>query len=289
VPAAGTAFSRKQQLRERLRQGPGEEARDEAAAQPDGPAPSRWTLSTIRVPFDWLTDYTLSGIWRLLDRSGLRLRSARVPQYSPDPEYAAKVANLEMCLWEARRYPEEVTAVFLDQMGFARWPEPAPDWGAEVPCADRRGAKQGRWRLMGALNPFTGQVTYVDNYIIGREKVIACYAKLVAASPKARRLYAIQDNWSIHKHPDVVEALKAWPQIEPVWLPTYAPWLNPIEKLWRWLKQDVLKLHRLADDWKALRQRVRDFLDQFKGGSQRLLEYVGLLGNGQVARMVHGP
>jgi hypothetical protein len=48
-----------------------------------------------------------------------------------------------------------------------------------------------------------------------------------------------------------VEALKAWPQIEPVWLPTSAPWLNPIEKRWRWLGQDVLKLHRLADDWKA--------------------------------------
>jgi hypothetical protein len=50
-----------------------------------------------------------------------------------------------------------------------------------------------------------------------------------------------------------------------------------------------LRLHRLADDWKAVRERVRAFLDQFQGGSQRLLEYVGLLGNSQVARMVHGP
>jgi DDE superfamily endonuclease len=289
VPAAGTAFSRKRELQERLRQGPGEEARREAAAGPDGPAPSRWTLPTIRATFDWLADYTRSGVWRLLGRCGLRLRSARVQQYSPDPEYAAKVAGLEMCLWEARRYPREVTAVFLDQMGFARWPDPAPDWGAEAPCADRRRAKQGLWRLMAALNPFSGQVTYLDNYIVGREKVIECYGRLVAAYPQARRLYAIQDNWSIHKHPDVVGALKAWPQVEPVWLPTYAPWLNPVEKLWRWLRQDVLHLHRLADDWKALRERVRAFLDQFARGSQRLLEYVGLLGNGQVARMIHGP
>jgi len=65
----------------------------------------------------------------LLDRLGLRLRSARVQQFSPDPEYAAKVARLEMCLWEARRYPREVTAVFLDQMGFARRPDPAPGCG----------------------------------------------------------------------------------------------------------------------------------------------------------------
>ena len=272
-----------------MHQGPGEEARRQAAATPGGPPPRRWTLGTIRASFDWLGGSTLSGVWRLLGRCGLRLRSARVQQYSPDPEYTAKVAHLEMCLWEARRYPRSVVAVFLDQMGFARWPDPAPAWGAEVPVADRRGAKQGLWRLMGALNPLTGQVTYLDNYIIGREKVIECYGRLVEAYPQARRIYAVQDNWSIHRHPDVLGALAAWPQVEPVWLPTYAPWLNPIEKLWRWLRQDVLKMHRLADDWPGLRQQVRAFLDQFKEGSQRLLEYVGLLGNGPMARMVHGP
>jgi hypothetical protein len=272
-----------------LQQGPGEEARARAAATPQGPPPSRWTLGTIRATFDWLRDYTLSGVWRYLRRLDLRLRSARVPQFSPDPQYADKVLDLEMALWEARRYPGTVVAVFLDQMGFARWPDPAPDWAGATPVADRRGSKQGLWRTMGALNAFTGQVTYVDGYIVGREKVITCYQRLVEAYPQAERIYAIQENWSIHKHPDVLAALQQWPQIEPLWLPTYAPWLNPIEKLWRWLKQDVLKLHRLAEDWRAVRDRVRQFLDQFAHGSPRLLEYVGLLGNGLVARMIHGP
>jgi hypothetical protein len=188
------------------------------------PAICRWKLEAIRDTFAWLKDYTLSGVWRLLQRHGLRLRSARVQQFSPDPDYAAKVADLEMALWEARRYPRSVVAVFLDQMGFTRWPDPAADWGTEPSVADRRGAKQGLWRLMGALNPFTGQVNYLDNYIVGRAKVIECYGQLVEAYPRARRLYAIQDNWSIHKHEEVIAALKGWPQIEPVWLPTYAPW-----------------------------------------------------------------
>jgi hypothetical protein len=46
------------------------------------------------------------------------------------------------------------------------------------------------------------------------------------------------------------------------------------------MRRAVLRLHRLAEGWKALRQRVRAFLDQFKGGLRRLLEYVWLLGNG---------
>jgi len=293
VATVEDAFSydqeRKQQLEERLHQGPGEEARQQAAATHEGPAPSRWTLDTIRASFDWLADYTLSGVWRLLDRLGLRLRSARVQQFSPDPEYTDKLINLEMALWEARRYPRSVVAIFLDEMGFSRWPDPAPDWDAVPPVADRRGANNGVWRLIGGLNALTGQVHYLDAYIVGRAKVTEFYGQLVEAYPRAQHLYAIQDNWSIHTHADVLQALEQWPQVEPVWLPTYAPWLNPIEKLWRWLKQDVLKMHRLAEDWLAVRGRVREFLEQFAYGSQRLLEYVGLLGSGRIAQMIHGP
>jgi DDE superfamily endonuclease len=224
-----------------------------------------------------------------LGRHGLRLRSARVQQYSPDPDYAAKVEHLGWCLWEAARSGGKVVALFMDQMGFARWPEPAPDWAAAPPLAERQRAGNGLWRLIGALNALTGRVDYLDNYIVGRAKVVEFYGRLVRAYPQAETIYVIQDNWSIHKHPDVLGALAAWPRVEPVWLPTYAPWLNPIEKLWRWLRQDVLKLHRLAADWQALRGRVRSFLDQFAAGSERLLEYVGLRGDGKLARMIHGP
>lgn len=272
-----------------MQQGPGEEAQKQAAAAPQGPTPSRWTLETIRAGFSWLADYTLSGVWRLLERLDLRLRSGRVQQFSPDPAYADKLIDLEMALWEARRYPRSVVAVFLDEMGFRRWPDPAPDWSAVPPLADRCGVKEGLWRLIGGMNALTGQVDYADAYIVGRAKVVKFYDALVQKYPQARRLYVIQDNWSIHRHPEVLAALAQWPQVEPVWLPSYAPWLNPIEKLWRWLKQDVLKMHRWAEDWVAVRGRVRQFLDQFAHGSQRLLEYVGLLGSGRIAQMIHGP
>ncbi len=290
--AVGGAFSDRQQLKqeieERLHQGPQPLPSPPPTTAPHT-VPSRWTLDWIRASFDGLAGYTRSGVWRLLNRLGLRLRSAQVQQFSPDPEYASKLTDLEMALWEARRYPRSVVAVFLDEMGFSRWPDPGPDWRGAPPVADRRGAKNKLWRLIGALNPLTGQVNYLDAYIVGRAKVINFHELLVEAYPQARRLYVIQDNWSIHSHEDVQEALQRWPQVTPVWLPTYAPWLNPIEKLWRWLRQDVLKFHRWADDWDTLLGRVRGFLELFAHGSQRLLEYVGLLGNGRLARMVHGP
>jgi hypothetical protein len=65
-------------------------------------------------------------------------------------------------------------------------------------------------------------------------------------------------------------------------LPTYASWANPQEKVWRHLQQAELHLHRLADQWDQLKQRIRDHLDQFKDGSQELLRYIGLTPNSKL-------
>ncbi len=96
----------------------------------------------------------------------------------------------------------------------------------------------------------------------------------------------MQDTWSPHPHEEGREALRARPPLEPVWLPTSAPWLNPIEKRGRWLRAAVLKVHRRAGPWEALRARVKAFLDQVAPGSPALLRYGGLLGDGQLAQAV---
>lgn len=291
---AGAPFAEREAVLLRLRQGPGPEAQAETAVRTEGPPPSRWTLITIRATFPSIGRYTLSGVWRWLhQRVGVRLRSATVQQYSPDPQYLQKLRRLKRCLRKAARDPDHVVLVFEDEMGYSVWPEAAADWctaaPADPPLADRQKSDPGLWRIGGALNALTGQVTYVDGYIVGRAKVIALYRRLAQTYPRVKKIYVVQDNWSIHWHPQVLEALAAYPQIEPIWLPTYAPWLNPIEKLWRWLRQDILKLHRLARDPKGLRQRVNSFLDQFAQGSYALLRYVGLLGEGQLAKAIPRP
>jgi len=292
VENAGGVFDRRDELEARLKQGPGEEARQAAGLSLEAPPPSRWTLSTIRATFPWLTHYSLSGVWNVLQRSGLELRSARVQMYSPDPAYADKLAHLLTCLHEAALSPSKVTLLFMDEMGFYRWPSPGTDWMPAAPqpvqvaaCADNN----RQWRIVGVLNALTGQANYLDNYIVGRKQLIAMYQQIDTLYPDAHCVYVVQDNWSIHSHDDVLSALSSVPRIQPVWLPTYSPWLNPIEKLWRWLRQSVLRLHRLAADWSTLLAHVHAFLDQFSLGSQDLLRYVGLLGDGQLAQALRLP
>ena len=272
-------------LLERLREGPGEVARQEVAVGDSCPTPCRWTLRTLRGSGDRLSEYTLSGGWRVLQTCGLTLQASCARLFSPDPDYRRKVQRLRRCLRDAARHPRMVVAVFLDEFGYQRWPEVAPSWGIEAAVAQRAGNNQ-QWRTLGCLNALTGQVNFLDGYIVGRQQVSQFCGQLAHAYPKADRIYVIQDNWNIHTHPDVLDALAVWPQIKPVWLPTYAPWLNPIEKLWRWVRQEVLKMHRWVEDWPRVTQRVRDFLGQFAHGSQELLHHVGLLGEGKLATVL---
>ena len=67
----------REELLEILRAGPGEAARREVAGAQNGPTPSRWTLRTIRASVDWLTEYTVSGVWRVLHTYGLELHENR--------------------------------------------------------------------------------------------------------------------------------------------------------------------------------------------------------------------
>jgi hypothetical protein len=85
------------------------------------------------------------------------------------------------------RHPATVVALFLDEFGSQRWPEVAPTWGPEAAVAQRAGNTQ-HWRTIGALTALTGQVNYLDGYLVGRQQVSAFYPQLARAYPAADRL-----------------------------------------------------------------------------------------------------
>jgi transposase len=273
-------------IQERVQSPPGEEAARELGLPEGVPMPHRWQLRTIRASIPGLAGYSLSGVWYACRRAGIRLRAARPHPYSPDPDYAAKNDRLLAVLAEAAARPEEVVVVFLDEMGFMRWPQPAPTFAPGPPSSPPRTQPAGREtksRIGGMLDPLTGRVLYVEHQRVGRERLLQLYRKLDRAYPRATRIYVVQDNWSVHAHEEITTYLETVSRIQRVWLPISAYWLNPIEKLWRKLRQELLRLHAQATDWTALRQAVCTFLDQFAEGSRPLLRDVGLLGDGLLA------
>ena len=265
---------------------------------------TRWTLEGLLSCCAGWRVRSLGGLSKVLVRLGIRRKRARAYLHSPDPDYNAKVAYLHSCQEQARTHPEHVVLVYLDEFAFERQPTLSSAYVAQAskqPLAQLSYRSNTQCRGVGAINALTGQLTYAQRGHITAQALTAFYRQLCQAYPHAQTIYVVQDNWPVHVYPSLLAALQPqqspfWPRVPDNWptqppapgrqaglpiqlvfLPTYAPWLNPIEKVWRWVRQDVLHLHRLSDAWESLKQRVLDFMAQFALGSQVLLRYVGLL------------
>jgi transposase len=267
---------------------------------------SRWTLAAIQRVCTWLGQISLPGVSQVLKRLRVNYKRARDYIHSPDPDYVAKLLTIHVRLQEARRQRmPRCVVLFQDELTYERHPSVARAYEASghvQPLARRSHASATTRRIVATLDACSGRVIYRQASTISVPTLIKFYEQVWAGSADQPTLiYLVQDNWPVHLHPDVLARLipqtfqfplylpKTWPTtptrswpdeerlpIKLALLPTYASWTNPIEKLWRWLRQDVLHLHRLADDWTGLQTLVAQFLEQFAHGSKELLRYVGL-------------
>ena len=265
---------------------------------------SRWTLQLLAKVCDWLHVHTPASVHEVLKRLRISYKQGRDYIHSPDPCYQEKLAYIEQYRLRAMAEPERFPLLYLDELTYYRQPTLAPAYeavGSQQPLARRSHTANTWFRVVATLNHVTGRVVYRQRSAINCRYLSDFYADLCAAYADAETIYIVVDNWPIHFHPDVLARLQPqnlpWaPRLSPMWpteptkkaihddlpiqllcLPTYASWLNPIEKLWRWLKQHVFHLHRFSADWPGLKQQVACFLDQFHENSDELLRYVGLL------------
>lgn len=267
---------------------------------------TRWRLVDIMDYCDWLDVDTCAGVQQVLSRLDIHYKLGRHYVHSPDPYYEAKQKRIEQHVQLVHQEPERFVLLYQDELTYYHMPSLAKAYeasGSRQPHARLPYDYNQQSRVVAVLNALTGQTHYQQRDTIGVQALGEFYVEVCAAYPEADVIYIVQDNAPIHFHPNLLARLQPqdfqWPlSMPPNWptepdaraihddlpiqllrLPTYASWLNPIEKLWRWLKQDVLHMHRLADDWHALRRRVNQFLDRFLGYSPQLLRYVGLLPN----------
>jgi transposase len=272
-----------------------------------GQTTTRWTLATIGACCPWLVDRDPATIWQVLDALGIHWKRGKQHVHSPDPDYQAKKAYLAQIQQHVQAHPDRHVLLSLDEVTLFQQPSVAQTWeqqGRHDPLAERSHQKDRCWRVVATLDAASGQVVAWGRTHLSVATLVQFYADLRATYPQAERLYVVQDNWPVHFHPDLRAALEPqdapWPFYQPanwptmphpaalrkwgdwqlpiqlVALPTYASWLNPIEKLWRWLRQTVLHHLRLAQEWSRVKAAVMEFLSQFAGPSPSLLHYVGL-------------
>ena len=111
---------------------------------------------------------------------------------------------------------------YADQLTYYRQPSLAQAYelrGHAQPLAERSHAKNTAFRIMGALNAVSGQVTYRQRSHTNLACSVDFWYDLRQAYPDAATIYVVVDNWPVLFHPEVLAPLQAqnlpWPPYVP--------------------------------------------------------------------------
>lgn len=176
-------------------------------------------------------------------------------------------------------HPGEVVLLFTDEASFYRQPSQAWLWasmGRIQPRLRYSHRANTLMRVVGLLEAVKARVHVWDFPSVTADRLARCFKQIGSLYPEAQKLFLVLDNWPVHTHPKVQEAMAKEPRLQVIFLPTYAPWLNRIEKLWRWVKQQVTHTHPWCDDFRLFRQQVLAEFQRLASGSPQLKRYCGL-------------
>jgi len=130
-----------------------------------------------------------------------------------------------------------------------------------------------RYNVIGAYEPQSHEHYFLlttDN--INQEKMIEFPVSLRAKFPDKKKIYLIFDNASYnHARKVKAEALKQ--NIILDYLPPYSPNLNPIERLWKFVRKEFFK-DKYRDTFATFCQQLADFftnIDQYRAQLASLL------------------
>jgi putative transposase len=129
---------------------------------------------------------------------------------------------------------------------------------------------------IGAVNSHTGEtVVFFKTQKRRRESVALLQALL--EQPPIETVYVTWENATTHAD-DEVEAVvrSAAGRLVLLYLPTYSPWRNPIEMLWRHFRREVTHCE-LFQSMKALIAAAQDFFARYNKCPERLRSIIGAI------------
>jgi transposase len=205
---------------------------------------TRWSLSTL---LPHLSDFHLAGpssLWHVLDRLDIRWLRGRAHIHSPDPLYQAKRERIRQIEQRARESGGREVLLYQDECSYQLQPLVAPAYAPSGEPALAEYSHHGfvETRLIGALNAHTGAVQAFSCSQLSRERLVEFYQQVTQAYPGVQTIRMVQDNWSLHFHPDVLVALEAqqspfpfsvpsnWPKVpSPAAKKRYETWHLPLQ------------------------------------------------------------
>lgn len=126
------------------------------------------------------------------------------------------------------------------------------------------------------MNYHTGETVVLFRRRKRRREVAELLEALLEKHP-GETVYVAWDNSSTHEDDEGEAVVRAaCGHLVLLYLPTYSPWLNPIEMLWRHFRREVTHCE-LFDSVRALLVAAQAFFDRYNTMPQQILSIIGAL------------
>lgn len=127
---------------------------------------------------------------------------------------------------------------------------------------------------IGGVNYHTGETVVIFRKRKRRPQ-IAEFLQVLVDKHRDEIVYVAWDNVNTHQDDEVEAVVRAAAgKLVLMYLPTYSPWLNPIEMLWRHFRREVTHCE-IFETVKALLAAAKDFFDRFNKTPEQVLSIIG--------------
>jgi len=157
-------------------------------------------------------------------------KRAKLVAKDNDPQRIERLADIR---WHAEQLPAHEVLVFADELDIHLLPKVGAAW---MPKGSQEAVmtpgKNEKYYLAGALNITTGEMLHC----LGPRKTNVLFRELLTLldrtypASRVSRIAVVVDNYCIHKAKAVEQWLAHHPRFVLLWLPTYCPRANPIER-----------------------------------------------------------
>ena len=216
--------------------------------------------------------YAVHYISKLLKNMGFSWQKAK---FVPDRQDAAKRKKwLEETWPEIMRLAAEKDALVLfgDEASFPQWGSLTYTWGrrGKQPVSKTSGSRKS-YKVFGLIEYFSGRFFCKGHEGRLNSESYASFLKEVMKKTRKKHLIVIQDGASYHVSKAMREFFQKHSDRLTVYsLPGYSPDYNPIEKLWKKIKEKEIHLHYFPT-FASLVKKVEDALLRFQNLESEVL------------------
>jgi putative transposase len=193
---------------------------------------TRWSCATLALTLEAKRGITVSAetLRRWLHEVGWVWKRAKLVAKDDDPQRVTRLARIR---WVFEQLKSCEALVFADELDIHLLPKVGCAWmpnGTQL-AVMTPGQNQKHY-LAGALDLATGALHHCQ----GPRKTNALFRDLLTRlderypADRYTRLYVVVDNYTIHKAKAVEQWLATQPRVTLLFLPTYCPRANPIER-----------------------------------------------------------